>query len=305
MMAYNHEKYIAQALDGVLMQNVNFDYDIVIGEDCSTDNTRSILLSYKEKHPDKIKLLLHEKNIGAVKNQIEVFKNCTGKYIAICEGDDYWTDPYKLQKQVDFLEGNEEYSMCFHNCQIKNDNVLFLAPPPPKSNICLKDFVKEEIYISTATVFFRNILSEVIPEHLESLYTGSYFIFMRLAEKGMLKYLEEPMSVYRVHDGGIWSGKTMFEKGEMALKNKEAMVIYFKNKPKFYKSLKKLFIRTSLFYSLYFAIHLELWKALHFIKKSFLFGFSLDHLSYWFLFLFQHFQNSLKMFFKSKIRRTK
>ena len=114
MMAYNHEKYISEAIDGVLMQKTNFDFDIVIGEDCSTDNTRQIVLDYQQQYPGKVKLLLHEKNIGAMANQMAVFNACKGKYIAMCEGDDYWTDPYKLQKQVDFLEANEDYSICSH-----------------------------------------------------------------------------------------------------------------------------------------------------------------------------------------------
>lgn len=101
-LTYNHEKYIAQALESILMQKVNFTYEIVVGEDCSKDRTREILIQYAEKHPDKFHLLLHEKNIGAAKNQNKVFENCKGKYIAMLEGDDYWTDPYKLQKQVDF-----------------------------------------------------------------------------------------------------------------------------------------------------------------------------------------------------------
>ena len=93
MMTYNHEKYISEAIEGVLMQNTNFDFDIVIGEDCSTDNTRQIILDYQRKYPGKFKLLLHKENIGAMANQMAVLQACSGKYIAMCEGDDYWIDP--------------------------------------------------------------------------------------------------------------------------------------------------------------------------------------------------------------------
>lgn len=106
MITYNHEKFIAQAIDSVIMQKTNFDYEIVIGEDCSTDRTREIVLEYKAKHPDKFKLLLQEKNVGMMQNFIVTLKTCNGKYIALLEGDDYWTDPLKLQKQVDFLQAN-------------------------------------------------------------------------------------------------------------------------------------------------------------------------------------------------------
>src|SRR3712207_1086613 len=96
MLAYNHEKFIAQALDSALMQQVNFDYEIVIGEDCSTDNTRDILIRYQKEYPHRIRLLLPEKNLGMHDNLIQTFKACRGDYIAFLEGDDYWTSPNKL-----------------------------------------------------------------------------------------------------------------------------------------------------------------------------------------------------------------
>lgn len=98
MMTYNHENYIAQALDSILMQKINFGYEIIVGEDCSTDRTREIILSYAQRKPDLFKLILHDHNVGAKANQNAVLNACKGKYIAPCEGDDYWTDPYKLQK---------------------------------------------------------------------------------------------------------------------------------------------------------------------------------------------------------------
>ena len=125
MITYNHEKYIAEALDSILMQKTDFDFDIVIGEDCSTDATRRIVLEYSRKYPDKIKLLLHNVNVGFISNMMYVLEACTGKYVAMCEGDDYWTDPFKLQKQVDFLEANNEYMLATHGYRIvKDGNVI-------------------------------------------------------------------------------------------------------------------------------------------------------------------------------------
>ncbi|QPQ53478.1 glycosyltransferase [Chryseobacterium indologenes] len=103
VMVYNHANYLKDCINGLLRQKTTFNYDIVIGEDCSEDNSRQILLDYQKLYPGKFKLLLYAQNIGAVKNQNEIFKNCKGKYIAICEGDDYWIDPLKLQKQVNFF----------------------------------------------------------------------------------------------------------------------------------------------------------------------------------------------------------
>ena len=115
MVTYNHEKYIAQAIEGVMTQETNFKIELVIGEDSSTDRTRKICLEYKNKFPHIIKLRLQEKNLGMMKNFYDSLSSCTGDYIAICEGDDYWTDPYKLQKQIDFLEENPEYGLCYGN----------------------------------------------------------------------------------------------------------------------------------------------------------------------------------------------
>ena len=161
MLTYNHEKYIAKALDSILKQKVNFPYEIVLGEDCSTDNTREIVLNYAKQYPDKFKLILHETNRGAMYNQNEVFANCTGKYIAICEGDDYWTDLNKLQKQVDFLEDNIDFSICFTDYIIFEENSKkFIFPELKKKYNRKTVFSRYNLILSniipTATVMFKN-----------------------------------------------------------------------------------------------------------------------------------------------------
>src|SRR6266702_1500393 len=118
MITYNHEKYIAQALDSVLMQEVDSNYEIVIGEDCSTDNTRKIVLDYQRKYPNKIRALLPDKNLGMLWNFVATYEACQGKYVAILEGDDYWSSPVKLQKQVDFLDKNTGCVVCCHAAQV-------------------------------------------------------------------------------------------------------------------------------------------------------------------------------------------
>lgn len=121
MLTYNHEKYISQALNSVLMQEVNFDYEVLIGDDCSSDMTQQILLEYQHKYPKKIVLRLRQKNIGATKNAYELLMMAQGKYLATCEGDDYWTNIHKLQLQVDFLEKNPQFIGCTHKFLIVND----------------------------------------------------------------------------------------------------------------------------------------------------------------------------------------
>ena len=111
MITYNHEPYIAQAIDGVLMQETDFPIELIIGEDCSTDRTREIVLEYQKKHPDIIRVITSDKNVGMHKNAHRTEKACRGKYIAFCEGDDYWIDPLKLQHHVEFLKKNQDYGM--------------------------------------------------------------------------------------------------------------------------------------------------------------------------------------------------
>src|SRR5262245_24288404 len=118
MITYNHGNFIAQAVESILMQVVNFDYEIIIGEDCSTDETRNVVIEYRNRFPHRIKMLLHDKNVGLMQNFIQTIEACRGQYVALCEGDDYWTSPYKLQKQVDFLESHPEYAICFHNVTV-------------------------------------------------------------------------------------------------------------------------------------------------------------------------------------------
>src|SRR5690606_18572575 len=125
LVTYNHQNYIRESLDSILNQKTNFDFKILIGEDFSTDDTRKICEEYKKKYPENIELYLHSRNIGSNANGLYLYEKCfesDASYIALCEGDDYWTDPLKLQKQVDFLEGNPEYIGCFHNTDVLNQN---------------------------------------------------------------------------------------------------------------------------------------------------------------------------------------
>jgi glycosyltransferase involved in cell wall biosynthesis len=129
MIAYNVEPYIAQALDSALMQDVDFDYEIVVGEDCSTDGTRAIVQDYARRHPDRIRLLTRERNLGMNRNFVETLRAVRGEFVALLDGDDYWTSPTKLRRQVDFLESNPGFSICFHNAEVIYEDGS-LAPHP-------------------------------------------------------------------------------------------------------------------------------------------------------------------------------
>src|SRR5450759_654919 len=127
MVTYNHENYISKAIGSVLMQKTSFQFKLFIGEDCSTDKTANICLKYQVENPEIIEVIFQKQNIGATNNALKIFEKCFSsgaKYIAMLEGDDYWTDPNKLQTQVDFLEANPDFSLCFHSVKILKEGHL-------------------------------------------------------------------------------------------------------------------------------------------------------------------------------------
>ena len=209
MVTYNHEDYIEQAIESIVNQKANFLYKLFIGEDCSTDNTRQICIGLKEKYPDKIHLVLNERNVGASQNAQKIFNLCFNsgaKYVAMCEGDDYWTDPLKLQKQVDFLETNQEYVLTFHPVQILNtDGVLVedFITKVPENYEYQETLASGNNYIHTPSVLFRNIITSFPPEFMLSPI-GDYFLYMILTNHGKIKIMNDTMAVYR-QGVGVWS----------------------------------------------------------------------------------------------------
>ena len=210
MITYNHEKFIREAIDGVLSQQTNFGFELIIANDCSPDKTDEIVNEYINIHPkgNCIKYFSHKKNLGMIPNFIFAMEKCKGRYIALCEGDDYWTVPLKLQKQVDFLEANDDCNICFHSVyELNNDG--------KKEKSLLNTSLKEETYtiedlakgnlIHTPSVVFRNLFGGKLPSWFFESPAGDYPLYMLCAKNGSIKYLPEPMAVYRKHDGGIWS----------------------------------------------------------------------------------------------------
>jgi glycosyltransferase involved in cell wall biosynthesis len=220
MCAYNHEKYIAQAIDSVLMQKTDFDFDIIIGEDCSSDNTRQIVLSYQQQYPDKIKLFLPNQNLGMNAILVPTFKLCTGRYIAMLDGDDYWTDPFKLQKQVDILESNPNLVFVCHRVLVSNSILKVDYESYAPAFVNNDDLLTNESFhnfhgdiprlhnpVYTLSVVFRNLFEGELPTWIANLPypdLGIYFVLMLNGAKA--KYLHDNLGVYRVHDKGSYSG---------------------------------------------------------------------------------------------------
>lgn len=209
-VTYNHKKYIQKAIEGFLMQKTSFQLEIIINDDCSTDGTTEILKDYESQHPDLIKLVLHEVNEWSqglksifARNTFSIAK---GKYIALCEGDDYWTDPLKLQKQVDFLEENLDYNISYHDMKvqigddIRGDHLL------KKTD---KDLTFEDVllnnYMHTPSICFRNVFKKY-PDWFYNAMPGDHPLQMLLLfpDKKAHK-LDGEMGVYRIHGESMWS----------------------------------------------------------------------------------------------------
>jgi glycosyltransferase involved in cell wall biosynthesis len=175
VITYHHEKYIRQCLDSILMQNVDFSFEIIIGDDCSTDQTAEIIKEYQLRNPHIIKPTLRTANIGATKNQYDCFLKCTGKYIAILDGDDFWTDKEKLKTQTNFLENNKNYIACTQRYSVvdENNNITqesYNGPGRPESgDYTIDDFLKYIYYGHPGTLVFKNIFLE--PQYDYSIIT--------------------------------------------------------------------------------------------------------------------------------------
>lgn len=219
MVTYNQENFIEKAIESVMMQKTNFHFKLIIGEDFSKDNTRNICKKIQKKYHDKIELILHEKNVGPTENAMSVYKKCgqsNAKYMALLEGDDYWTDSLKLQKQVDFMEANPDYSICFHRVKMLGNNKLQLDTTIEKRYDSIEklparvgDLLKQGNFIHTASILFRNQLPE-FPMEFRYSTVGDYFLFIMLSQSGNIKRLDDFMAVYR-RNVGIYSSLSASE----------------------------------------------------------------------------------------------
>ena len=206
-IAYNREKFITQAIESVLMQQTTFAYELVIGEDCSTDGTRAIVADYQQRYPDKIRAVFHEKNLGIHKNYAVTITACRGKYIAFLDADDYWTDPLKLQKQVDYLEAHPEYSGSAHRSEVVDENGERTHLYPcyfEKHDLNLADSIAISSPWQTSCFLCRRALL-VLPAWDYSLTGFDLLVFMVIASKGKIRFFPEIMSAYRCYPGGATS----------------------------------------------------------------------------------------------------
>ena len=224
---YNREKYIAQAIESWISQKTNFEYEIIISDDCSIDGTIDIIECYIKNFPDKnITLLRSDKNQGYNLNAVKAYQAAKGKYIAQCDGDDYWIDVYKLQKQIDFLESHPDFIMCFTNTLIVNDTTG--DSKVAKLNIwdqcSTNEIISQHNSIEaqkigeintlghmSSLVFRNNVLTE-FPDWYATTYNNDDTLFVMLSKYGKAKFLNENCTVYRVNSVGVSTSNFSFEK---------------------------------------------------------------------------------------------
>jgi len=226
-LTYNHNDYIRHAIDGFLEQNTRFRIEIIVHDDASTDGTTEIIRQYAIEYPDLFRLVLQKKNLFSSGTSIlkiyenHVFPLAKGKYIAICEGDDYWTDPLKLQKQVDFMEQNTDYAVCFHNVGFTGDrqtdfyehinyfNHLFRE----RENFGFDDLVTDN-FIPNCSTLYRNSL-QAFPDLFADCIFPDWPLHILYSKTGKVHYINEIMAVHYKHERGLWESESLESRYQM------------------------------------------------------------------------------------------
>jgi len=209
IITYNHEEFVEQAITSVLNQEVSFDYEIVVGQDCSTDSTAEVLRRLVASNPGRLKVENREKNLGSRENFTKTLAACQGEYIAFLEGDDFWTSRHKLELQVGFLDQHKEASFCFHRTRSLNamdQSVEFVLPPYDPPTLSSIDFLLQESNpVAINSVVARRTCLTDLSSWLADIKPGDWPLCLMLARQGRVGYLPMEMSRYRVHAGGSWS----------------------------------------------------------------------------------------------------
>lgn len=297
---YNHEKYITRALDSILMQKTKYSYEVLVGEDASTDGTRNVLKEYEKEHPGRFQIFYREKNMHRqTPNNARDLKNrCQGKYIIALEGDDYWLDEYKIEKQIDFLESHPDYLAVAHNCIVVGEDSQANGEEYPEcrdEEYTLKHFVSEIMPGQLTTFMYRNYFkNDILDRSLfnKGLHPGDRLTYFAFVLNGKIHCIQEVMSAYRhIKSGGTSFSATLkydFEKMERwnyglveyarKLNHSEGIkyseLIYFRNlvnglkagqcgKKEFFVYLKKVDYRAKTI-----CLYLKHWIRHHILHKT-------------------------------------
>jgi len=214
-MTYNHEKWVAQAIESVLMQQTDFDFEIILLEDCSTDGTRDIILDYVSRHPGRFKLMLAEQNRNSNVDWVRAMRNAQGAYVATLDGDDYWSSPHKLATQVSFMEQHPDCSLSYHNsvCVLESGSTFNHSPSDERAVSTFDDLLMAN-FLTTAGAMWSKRLADPLPDWLDDVIWGDWGLYLHAARYGAIRYIDEALAVYRIHSRGQWWGLSEVQKAE-------------------------------------------------------------------------------------------
>jgi glycosyltransferase involved in cell wall biosynthesis len=269
VITYNQEQFISDAIESFIEQKCKFPFEIVIGDDCSADNTQNIIREYSSKYPTLIKPILNPVNLGPLPNAINVLEHCTGKYIALCEGDDFWIDPLKLQKQVDFLEQNNEYVLSFHN--VIAVNVIDDKRTRTEIKQELFKTKSEEIPVEhpthTSSMLFRNVIRN-FPGNFDKIISGDSYLQFILARYGKSTFQKNIYpNIRRRHPQSVWSYKDQEYKIEQGIFLYEKLLDIAINQ-KEVKYLNKILIKHRIRYVKYLWTNLRKRESVVALKRT-------------------------------------
>ena len=284
MITYGHASFILEAIRGVLNQDIDFNVELVISNDCSPDQTdeivRDFLISAEIPPRFEIKYVNHDPNLGMAKNFLWAMKQCKGKYIALCEGDDYWNDSLKLKKQWKFLEENHKYILSFHDSFVVESEGLIekkrYLEDSNKKDLSFEEFSTGKYVLPTHSVFFRNQFIDELPQTFLTVLNTDTFLYMFLSSKGSFHFHPEIFhTAYRKHGDGIWTSKNSFQKSLSGLYTFETLKKIFPSNRNIDSKIHTLRIET-----IYYCWRQKNWKFLfiHYSKTLFL-SFSDKHLA--------------------------
>jgi glycosyltransferase involved in cell wall biosynthesis len=206
-ITYNHERYVRDAIDGVLAQRTDFPIELIVADDASTDNTAAIVAEYAARDPDRVIPVLRAQNIGIALNAIDALCRARGEYVALCEGDDYWTDPDKLARQVAMLDADPGMAMCFHRARVVHEDGSADDQLPGSGVVgpWSFDFLLGTNTLPTQSVMYRRQDYASVPDDIFPL---DWYLHLYHAKNGSVGFIDKVMSVYRRHEGGAWRDAT-------------------------------------------------------------------------------------------------
>ena len=211
ILTYNHEPFIAQALDSALAQELDEDYEIVVSDDCSTDSTRVIVEEYAGQFPDRIRPLLREVNVGGARNEADALRSCRGEFIAYLDGDDYWISPQKLSIQLAFLREHPECAMCctgVFEIYEDDDRQPWRWFPSDQPEVAGLERLLLENFVYSSTAFFRSEAFLGYPPWVYDFSLSDVPLWVQIARHGKIGFIPDALAAYRVHGEGMWSGKS-------------------------------------------------------------------------------------------------